>query len=393
MPYPRRVFRGLALAAAAIALVAVLLIPGTSNALRRDAGIRVAAAQLRGEGPRGDIAAEYVAARAVIARDDPYPILGPAFERIGLDWDVSDRSPHPPSTVILALPLVWLDYPAFLAAWAWLMLAAIAVSLWALGMRAEWAPLAAVGLLAWQPASWSLGQLTAVWLLGVSLAWRWRDRPGWAGAAVGLAAATKYLGVFVLLPFVVRRRWRALVGFAAVTAAFSVVLLVQEALPGTGLIGRYLEVGRVAATEQVARGDNAALLHVARVHLGWPGALALVALVGVVLATTLPRRSLDRHTFGACTWASVALLPIAWVYSVLPMIPVLIAVWRGPLVSRLLAAFFVVVYAAVVPFGAEDVPWMAAATGSLGLAVLLATPGGVLWWRARREPSGVSENA
>ena len=43
-----------------------------------------------------------------------------------------------------------------------LMVAAIAVSLWALGLRAEWAPLAAVGLLARQPAAWSVGQLTAV---------------------------------------------------------------------------------------------------------------------------------------------------------------------------------------------------------------------------------------
>jgi hypothetical protein len=383
MAYPWTVHRGLPLAAAATAIIVVLLIPATNDASRRDAGIRVAAAELRGEGPNSDVAAEYVGARAVTAREDPYPVLGPAFQRVGLDWDVRHRSPHPPSTILLVLPLSWLDYPAFLAVWAWLMLGAIAVSLWALGLRAAWAPLAAVGLLAWQPASWSLGQLTAVWLLGVSLAWRWRDRPGWAGTAIGVAAATKFFGALVLLPFLIQRRWRAAVGFVSVTAALSVVLLVQEAISGDGLISRYLDVGRKTASEQMRRLDNAALMRVAVDRVGLLGALAFLALVGAVLATAVLRRSLDRHTFGACTWASVALLPIAWVYSALPMIPALIAAWRGPLVSRLLAIAFVAVYVAVTPFGAVHVVPMAAATAGLGVAVLLATPGGILWWRSR----------
>lgn len=342
--------------------------------------------ELRREGPRADVATDYVAARAVTAGGDPYPILGPAFQRVGLDWDVSHRSPHPPSAVLIVLPLSWLAYPTFLAVWSWLMLAAIAVSLWALGLRAEWAPLAAVGLLAWQPASWSLGQLTPVWLLGVSLAWRWRDRSGWAGAAVALAASTKFFGGLLLLPFLVRRQWRALLGFAAVTGGVFVLLLAQETVAGPGLLSRYLDVGREAATEQVGRSDNAALLHVAWDRFGWAGMLAILVLIAAVLVTALRRREIDRHTFGACTWASVALLPVAWIYSVLPMIPALIAAWRGPLASKLLATGFVAVYVQAVPYGDLHIFRMAAATCALGVAMLIATPGGLRFWSGRGMP-------
>ena len=369
--------RGLALLAAAVALLAVLVIPNTDDPYSRSAGIRVAAAQLRGEAGRADIAQDYVGARAVAAGSDPYPILGPAFRQVGLEWDAArHRSPHPPSTVLLVLPLSWLDYPTFVAVWSWLMIAAIAVSLWALGLRAEWAPLAAVGLLLWQPAAWSVGQLTAIWLLGVSLAWRWRHQTEWAGTGVALAALTKFFGAVLLLPFLVRSQWRVLVGFSAVTIAVSGVLIAQElvAAEGNGLISRYLDVGREAAREQVGRNDNAALLHVASDRFRWPGVLVMLMLIAAVLFTALRRRELDRHTFGACSWASVSLLPIAWVYSVLPMIPALIAVWRGRLLARLIAVGFVAVYALVPPFGDAPVFPTALATAALGLALILATP-------------------
>ncbi len=278
--------------------------------------------------------------------------------------------------MLLVLPLSWLDYPTFVAVWSWLMIAAIAVSLWALGLRAEWAPLAAVGLLLWQPAAWSVGQLTAIWLLGVSLAWRWRHQTEWAGTGVALAALTKFFGAVLLLPFLVRSQWRVLVGFSAVTIAVSGVLIAQElvAAEGNGLISRYLDVGREAAREQVGRNDNAALLHVASDRFRWPGVLVMLMLIAAVLFTALRRRELDRHTFGACSWASVSLLPIAWVYSVLPMIPALIAVWRGQLLARLIAVGFVAVYALVPPFGDAPVFPTALATAALGLALILATP-------------------
>jgi len=374
----RSVRRGLALLAASIALSAVLVLPKTDDPYSRTAGIRTAAAALRGGAERADIAQDYVGARAVAAGSDPYPILGPAFRQVGLEWDAArHRSPHPPSNMLLVLPLSWLDYPTFVAVWSWLMMAAIAVSLWALGLRAEWAPLAAVGLLAWQPAAWSVGQLTAVWLLGVSLAWRWRHETEWAGAAVAVAALTKFFGAVLLLPYLVRTQWRVLVGFLGVTIAVSGVLIAQELVSaeGTGLISRYLDVGREAASEQVGRNDNAALLHVASDRFGWPGLLVMLMLIAAVLFTSLRRRELDRHAFGACSWASVALLPIAWIYSVLPMLPALIAAWQGRLLPRLIAVGFVAVYAIVPPYGDAPVFRIALATAALGLALILATPG------------------
>ena len=46
-----------------------------------------------------------------------------------------------------------------------------------------------------------MGQLTPLWLLGLALAWRLRNRPGPAGAAIALASLTKLLPALCLLPF------------------------------------------------------------------------------------------------------------------------------------------------------------------------------------------------
>src|SRR5205085_1381213 len=75
------------------------------------------------------------------------------------------------------------------------------------------------------------------------------------------------------------------------------------------------------------RAENAALLQAFWHHLGAAGVVAAVALVAAVLATSIARlrsrRELDEWTSCTWSWASVALLPIAWIYSLLPLVPAL----------------------------------------------------------------------
>src|SRR5262249_9564311 len=59
-------------------------------------GVREAAAALRADGLRADFAQDYVGARELVAREDAYPALGPAFAKVGLIWPVPASSTHPP---------------------------------------------------------------------------------------------------------------------------------------------------------------------------------------------------------------------------------------------------------------------------------------------------------
>ena len=67
---------------------------------------------------RADFAQDYIGARALLSQEELYPVLGPAFQRIGLEWEVGHRSTHPPSAFLLALPLASFNYPVALRCWA-----------------------------------------------------------------------------------------------------------------------------------------------------------------------------------------------------------------------------------------------------------------------------------
>jgi hypothetical protein len=354
-----------------LAFVLTLPAPAQPDYPTRFDGTRTAAAILRGTGIRSDFAADYVGARALLHGDDPYPVLGTAFAAVGIDWNVPNRSTHPPTAEALALPVAGLSWPVASAIWGWLMVAALAASAWAFGLRWRWA--VAVGALAllWPPAAWSIGQLTPLWLLGAALAWRWRDRPLAAGAAIGLAASTKLLPALLLLPFLLRRRWTAAAGAAA---AVAVVLLPALAL-APDAVSRWLDVQRSEGNNQTRRSDNAALLAAAWHHTHAAGVAAALVLVFLVVAWAVYRGldddGSDFAAFAAWLWLSVALLPAAWIYSLLPLAPLLLVALRP---SRPLAAAAalaaVVLSISSLPFRVESAVPLAVATALAGLAAL-----------------------
>src|SRR5205085_4288719 len=191
----------------------------------RAGGLRTAAAQLRGDGPPVDLVQDYVGARDVARGREAYPVLTHAYARVGLTWPAGHRSTHPPTAFLLVLPVAWLPWKAAASAWTVLMLAALAAAYWAFG-AAPWAALALAPLtVLWPPGGWSMGQLTPLWLLGLALAWRLRDRPAPAGAAIALASLTKLLPALSLLPFLLLRRWSVLRRLSLVLAAALALLL------------------------------------------------------------------------------------------------------------------------------------------------------------------------
>jgi hypothetical protein len=358
---------------AALELLALVTIhaPGDPQKPGVAGGIRTAAAQLRGDGPPVDFAQDYVGARAFVHDDDPYPVLTPAYARVGLEWPVPHRSTHPPTAFALALPLARIPWRTAAAVWGFAMLASLGLSWWALGVRPEWAAALAPLTLLWPPAAWSVGQLTAVWLLGLALAWRVRDRPAWAGAAIALASLTKLLPALSLVPFLICRRWAVLRGFALVwAAAVAAIVLVEP-----GAMRRYLAVVRDVGREQAARGENSGLLWAAGHTAGAIGVVAVTALVLAVGCTAAFRvarlRNVERWSWDGWTWLGVALLPIAWIYSLLPLLPGLLrTAARGGLLARGLAAVAFAIPFTIDPFGLPAGARLGAATACAGLALL-----------------------
>jgi hypothetical protein len=389
--------RWLLIGLAGLELAVLFSVPPPPNPDKpgRSGGIRTAASQLRGEGPPVDLVQDYIGARAVVAGDEPYPILTEAFASVGLDWPSPHRSTHPPTAFLLVLPVSSLPWDIGAAVWAAAMIAAIAGSFWAFGLRFELAAVAAPLTLLWPSAAWSLGQLTPLWLLGIALAWRFRDRPWVAGAAIGFASLTKFLPALMLVPFLVLRRWSVLRGFAVVWAIAVSALLVLDA----GALERYVDVARSGGGEQAARGENSALLVAAEHRFGIAGLSVAILVQAAVLVTSLrrlrSRGSLDRWSWDAWTWAGIALLPIAWIYSLLPLLPAIAwLVCRGGLIAATLALVTFAVPFVIDPFGLPGGIRLALATACLGLSLLAANDGS-LWRRrvltARRAVTTASE--
>jgi Glycosyltransferase family 87 len=364
-------------AAAALGVAALLLVPAPRDFDRpgKTGGIRTAATQLRGDGPPVDLVQDYVGARRLVLGGDPYPQITEAAASAGVVWRVPHRSTHPPTAFLLVLPVAWLPWRAASAIWADLMLCALAASFWAFGVRAALAVALAPVAVVWPPVAWSLGQLTPLWLLGLALAWRLRARPTHAGAAIGLAALTKLLPAVTLVPLLAAGRWRALRGFAGVGIAAVTVLLLLRA----SAVTRYLRVARADGRDQAARGENSSFVWSAAHHLGPAGVVFALALVAVVAGASMRRvrslRGVDRWSWDAWTWIGVALLPIAWIYSLVPLLPALVRILlRGRPFARPLALATLTIPFFVDPFGLPSGSALALGTAWLGLALLVDGP-------------------
>ena len=107
---------------------------------------------------------------------DPYPNLHQALTPFGVNWPVQLVTTHPPSAFLLVAPIAFLPWQVAFGLWGWLMIAAIILSLRA--YHFSWQLSIILGLLSmlWPPTITSLGNITIVWILGLALAYRERDR-------------------------------------------------------------------------------------------------------------------------------------------------------------------------------------------------------------------------
>lgn len=178
---------------------------------------------------RKDFLQEYVLARAMADRIDPYlPLTTLARRYLGLlpQSVFPHPTPHPPTVGLLILPLSRFDYSTAAAVWFALELACLVAAVRLLGRGIDarlpaWMVLAiAMALLIWYPFPVELisGQLMLPILALLTGAWV-ALRSDWSvlgGVLLGLAVLIKPVSLVFIVPLVARRDWLAVLGTASV---------------------------------------------------------------------------------------------------------------------------------------------------------------------------------
>ncbi len=144
---------------------------------------------------------------------------------------------HPPTSVLLALPLAGFDLPDAMLAWNLVSLAALLASLAIVASTFPELKSLSLPVAVLLPfclpvySNFMEGQLTLVLVLLVTSAWA-LDRSGRsiaAGLLIGASGALKLFPIYLAVYFAARRRWRAVL---AAAAAFAVLNLATVAVLG-----------------------------------------------------------------------------------------------------------------------------------------------------------------
>ena len=211
---------------------------------------------------------------------------------------------YAPGAALVFAPLAPLPLPVARAAWYLAMIALVVVVLRAVASRAGEAPGAHL-LVAWlgvvrpllEEFHYAQVNLLVLALALAAFAAEDRGRDAMAGALVALAAGLKLAPLVLVLDLAIRRRWRALAGFAAGAMALALAPAITYGASGALRVHlAWLDSMRTSALGLAASAGNQSLLGIAlRAGLpGWVGTLASVALVACALAVRAPepRRSL-----------------------------------------------------------------------------------------------------
>lgn len=332
---------------------------------------RVASSALKHGHLKGDLTQDIIGCRAIFKNQDAYPMLGPAMEKLGIQADIKHVSTHPPTAFLLVSPIAWMPVNQGSRAWAWMMVACLAASFFCLGCGVIQAMGLAFLSLAWTPAAFCLDQLTAIWLLGVCAAYRClSNSPAISGAMLGLASATK-MAPAILLLLLLRNR-KALVGFALFVVALLVMLLYWN--PSS--ITAYRQVVKHAVPWESGRPDNGSIVGQVNHHFGKAGLLAVTVFLGAVLFANW-RETIRGSLTGWTTlsYLAVAILPIMWVYSLVPLLFLGRWAWLGGRPPKLFFFSFILLTAVGHIWDSPKVLAASVAWVGIGLLVVgLITP-------------------
>lgn len=283
-------------------------------------------------------------------------------------------NPHPPASVLIALPFAKFSYPNAVLLWNLFSLAALAASLWMIRRElviSVSVPLVCGGVTAlllcgplWMQVI--LAQFNLIILLLLTATWV-MDRKGHqhvAGFFLGVATAIKLYPGFAILYFLVRRRARV-VRWAAIT--FALVVAASTAVLGSGTFTTYLAEVLPEMRLFRAAWNNASLPGFWRklfdpptgvpnflsvhplLHSPWAATtgavLSCAALIAVTLAVTRSAQSREQHdeAYAITLVAMLLVSPVTWDhYLLVLLLPLAVYGKRLPELPRATGAGFLI---------------------------------------------------
>jgi hypothetical protein len=239
---------------------------------------------------------------------------------------------YPAPAALAAAPLALLPYGVAGPVFMLLSLGALLLALRIAGVR-DWRVYGIAVLSEPVLHGLSLGAVSPFLALGLAAAWRWRDRPWIAGAAVAALIVTKvFLWPLLLWLAFTRRTSAALVGLS-LTAATTIL-----AWTLLGLAGLRDYPHMVALLARLLEGKSYSVVALGlSLGAGVSAARAMAAAVGIALLALIALRGRgkgsDAWTLTVAVGASLALSPIVWLhYFVVLLVPIAIVSPRlGPL--------------------------------------------------------------
>jgi Glycosyltransferase family 87 len=325
--------------------------------------------------PATDFFQDWAAAREYLDGRSIYEPLRESFFRhaaaLGLPY--ADDPPllpinaHPPALILCLLPLGRLDFRTAYLVWTWTGLILLPVSLYltirslAPPVETRAALLVSLGLtLMLVPSSpiavqFGLGnvQMVMLFLVSVALASVGRGKGGdlLAGAVVGLATAIKLFPGFLVIYFLITRRFRALAAMGVIFASLQIASL---AVFGNKAFLEFINLALPEIQEWRGAHNNVSIYGIwARLFdkgsyadsvfelTHWPElaqhgyvASALIVLCIYLISVWKARiRDDDGRLLGLSLTTMLLLAPITWVHSqilLIPSIAVLARVFPGP---------------------------------------------------------------
>lgn len=307
-------------------------------------------------GKLNDFIQEWASARNFWEGAPLYEDLATAVPRhLDAQYDGEVRvNAHPPTSILLALPFGQLGFRQSVLLWNALSLAALVTAL-ALIRSARGLSLQAwlaVPVAAFVLTSNSLAQqvnqaqLNLLLLLIITLTWLAirREQWEWAGALIAIGASIKVIPGFLVLYFLARRQWTAVLWFAGslvAIAAFTSGILgweayrdyLVEAVPRVGGFRDWWPnasiMGFFAKLLDGSSGHGIPLMHAPLVAKG-AAALCMLAVAGLVArqAAAAEDESAQDRAFATCVVAMVLVSPVAWDHYFLMLLLPFAVLWK-----------------------------------------------------------------
>ena len=308
-------------------LAAIVLVPIAFQTLSRFTypfafllGFNDFAGNLGGSAGTTDVGWEVAASRALL---DPgvsaYAPLSEVAALINMAGDSWQANSHPPTALPLGIPLAFAPYSWWLPCWMIAMICTMAIT-----MRIMGTPIWAAYPTALVLGLTSQGQnvLTGTYpVMGIALAlaWRYQGRSNIAGIAYAVIAASRGVGIVLLLYPLARRRWRTVIITLTTVAVLAFIAILIEPTVVSG----FLDAGRASITFNLELPilTPSALL----IDAGLPSWAAWLAVPAITVAALMRRRSL----FWVTAWLSFAISPVAWPHSFAMALPLAVVIWRS----------------------------------------------------------------